>query len=309
MGAESRTPVISVVLPTFNRAGLLRPALDSILAQQDCPPFEVVVADDASTDETPALLASYGPALQVVRLGRNGGVAQARAAGVAGARGTLLAFHDSDDLMLPGRLGRLAAFLEERSDVDAVFANGLVEDDGQDRAAAVVPGPLARRLDGRPFGIREVIRDGLPVFLQTALIRRRAYDVAGGMDVTLRRHADLDLACRLALTGRAVFLDVPVFRYRLHGANQSRDRLQLREGMVAVMRRLRARHPEALAQLGPAWFRDRERRHLYRIAWRHWMSAWLDARPAELVAATGALRQALGLQARELTARWRERTG
>jgi glycosyltransferase involved in cell wall biosynthesis len=305
--ASSPTPVISVVLPTFNRAHLLRPALDSVLAQRHCPPFEVVVADDASTDGTAALLASYGAALRIVRLHGNGGVGRARAAGVAQARGALLAFHDSDDLMLPDRLGRLARFLAARPEVDAVFANGLMEDAGHERGTRIVPQPLARCLDGRRFGIREVIRDGLPVFLQAALIRRRAYDEAGGMDVTLRRHADLDLACRLALTGRAVFLDVPVFRYRLHGANQSSDRLKLREGMLAVMRGLRLRHPEVLAQLGSAWFRQRERRHLYRIAWRHWMNAWLDARPAELIGATGALRQALGLQARELAARWRER--
>jgi glycosyltransferase involved in cell wall biosynthesis len=298
-------PVISVVLPTFNRAHLLPAALDSVLAQRDCPSFEVVVADDGSTDDTAALLARYGRALRVVRLARNRGVAVARAAGVGQALGTLLAFHDSDDLMLPGRLGRLSDFLMTRPEVDAVFANGLVERDGALARATVVPRPLARCLDGQPFGIREIVRDGLPVFLQAALVRRCAFDEAGGIDVTLARHADLDLACRLALSGRAVFLDVPVFCYRLHGENQTRDRLKLREGMVAVMRRLRERHPQALIQLDPTWFRRRERRHLYRIAWRHWMSAWLDGRPRELLVAGAALRQALGLDVRHLPDRWR----
>jgi len=297
-------PVISVIVPTFNRAHLLGTAIDSVLAQRDCPPFEIMVVDDASTDDTATVLARYGPALRIVRLTRNGGVAGARAAGVAQAYGALLAFHDSDDLMLPGRLGRLAAFLAAHPDVDAVFANGLVDDAATD-ATTVVPAPLAGCLDGRQVGVREIVRDGLPVFLQAALVRRRAFDQAGGIDVTLTRHADLDLACRLALTGRAVFLDVPVFRYRVHDANQTRDRLKLREGMVAVMRRLRERHPQALAQLDPTWFRRRERRHLYRIAWRHWMSAWLDARPRELLVASDALRQALGLEVRHLPDRWR----
>jgi glycosyltransferase involved in cell wall biosynthesis len=307
MPADLPAPIISVVLPTFNRAHLLRAALDSVLAQGDCPSYEVVVADDGSTDATPSLLARYGPALRVVRLERNGGVARARAAGVDQARGTLLAFHDSDDLMLPGRLGHLAAFLEAHPEVDAVFANGIVARNGVESGAPVVCRPLARRLDGRPFGVREIVREGLPVFLQATLIRRRAFDDAGGIDVTLPRHADLDLACRLALAGRAVFLDVPVFRYRLHGENQTRDRLKLREGMLAVMRRLRDRHPEVLVQLGPRWFGRRERRHLYRIAWRHWMSAWLEGRPRELVATAEAIRQALGLHLRDLAARWRAR--
>jgi glycosyltransferase involved in cell wall biosynthesis len=299
------SPVISVILPTFNRARLLEGALDSVLAQRECPAFEVVVTDDGSTDDTARLLSRYGPALRVVRRAQNGGVAVARAAGVARARGTLLAFHDSDDLMLPGRLGRLADFLFGHPDVDAVFANGVVDADGARAGATVVPRPLAQCLDGRRFGVREIVRDGLPVFLQAALVRRRAFDTAGGIDVTLARHADLDLACRLALSGRAVFLDVPVFRYRLHGENQTRDRLKLREGMVAVMRRLRERHPHAVTQLDPTWFRRRERRHLYRIAWRHWMSAWVDVRPRELLAAGDALRQALGLEVRHLPDRWR----
>jgi len=290
-------PAISVIVPTFDRAHLLPAVLDSVLAQRECPSFEVVVVDDASTDDTPAVLASRRD-LRVVRLSRNGGVARARQAGAERARGALLAFHDSDDLMLPGRLGVLARFLEANPDAGAVFANGLVEADGSPDVGPLVPVALARRLDGRPFGVREVVCERLPVFLQTALIRRAAFDAAGGIDVTLARHADLELTCRLALTGRTVFLDVPVFRYRLHGANQTRDRLALREGMVAVMRRLRERHPEVVTQLGERWFRERERRHLYRIAWRHWMAAWLHAHPRELVVAGAAVRQALALHRR-----------
>src|SRR5262249_22799172 len=203
-------PAISVIVPTFDRARLLPAVLDSVLAQRECPSFEVVVVDDASTDDTPAVLASRRD-LQVVRLARNGGVARARQAGAERARGALLAFHDSDDLMLPGRLGILARFLEANPDAGAVFANGLVEAQGSPDVRPLVPVALARRLDGRSFGVREVVCERLPVFLQTALISRAAFDAAGGIDVTLARHADLELTCRLALTGRTVFLDVPVF--------------------------------------------------------------------------------------------------
>jgi glycosyltransferase involved in cell wall biosynthesis len=287
---------ISVVIPTFDRAHLLSAVLDSVRAQRDCPPFEVIVVDDASTDTTPALLADRTEGLRIVRLPRNAGVARARQAGVERARGALLAFHDSDDLMLPDRLGRLAGILDRHPDVDAVFANGLVDGDGA-TGATVVPDALARRLDGRRVGVRDIVRDGLPVFLQASLIRRRAYDVAGGIDPTLVRHADLELACRLALTGHVVFHDLPVFRYRLHAENQTRDRLKLRQGMVDVLQRLRERHPEALAELGPTWVRRRERRLLLRIAWRHWMAAWLQRRPREVVAAGAALRQVVALAA------------
>lgn len=298
-------PRISVIVPTFNRAHLLPAALESVAAQRECPPFELVVVDDASTDGTRALLSARGDGLRLVCSARNGGVARARQVGVENARGSLLAFHDSDDLMLPGRLGRLSTFLDEHPAVDAVFANGLVDPDGITSDTTVVPSPLARRLDGRRFGVREMLVERLPVFLQASLIRRRAYDAAGGIDHTLTRHADLELACRLALTGHTVFLDVPVFRYRLHGGNQTRNRLELRRGMVEVLGRLRARHPDALAELGAAWVRRRERENLLRIAWRHWMAVWLEARPGELVAAGAALGQLLVLAVRE----WPRRLG
>src|SRR5262249_60962734 len=152
-------------------------------------------------------------------------------------------------------------------------------------ASTVVPSPLARRLDGRRFGVREMLVEKLPVFLQASLIHRRAYDAAGGIDHTLVRHADLELACRLALTGHALFLDLPVFRYRLHGGNQTRDRLELRRGIVEVLPRLRERHPPALVQLGRVGVRRREREHLLRIAWRHWLAGWLGAPPRRPVPA------------------------
>jgi len=290
-------PVISVVIPTYNRAPFLREVLDSVFAQRDCPPFEVVLVDDASTDDTAAVLAALPEPVEVVRLRRNGGVAAARQAGVARARGTLLAFHDSDDLMLPGRLARLADYLAEHPEVGAVVADGETESETGAPQGRVVPPALATRLAGRRVGVREILRDGLPVYLQSALIRRVVFEEAGGIDATLDRHADLEMVSRLSLAAPLVFLNEPVFRYRLHGANQTRNRLRLREGLVVVMRRLRTRRPEALALVGRGWFRRRESRHLYRIARTRWRAG--DAERARL-----AIREALGLAPASLRCRW-----
>jgi alpha-1,3-rhamnosyltransferase len=262
-------PVISVVIPTFNRAPFLKGMLASVFAQVDAPPYEVLLVDDASTDDTLAAVAATGLPVTLVRLERNGGVARARQTGADGARGRFLAFHDSDDLMLPDRLGVLARHLAAHPDAGAVFSNGVVESDGGEPAGQVVPAELAQRLDRGRIGIRDVLRDGLPMYLQTALIRREAFDRAGGIDTTLRRHADLELACRLVLTAQVDFLDRPAFRYRLHGANQTRNRLLLREGLVEVMRRLRATHPECVELCGAEWYRQREVKHLRRIALQH----------------------------------------
>ncbi|VFQ43559.1 glycosyltransferase family 2 protein [Desulfoluna butyratoxydans] len=103
-------PLISVIIPTYNRAWALAGAVDSVLGQ-DYPEVELIVVDDGSTDETPALLAAYGNALQVITLD-NGGVSRARNHGVAAAQGEYIAFLDSDDRWLPEKLSEQAAFFK-----------------------------------------------------------------------------------------------------------------------------------------------------------------------------------------------------
>jgi GT2 family glycosyltransferase len=293
---STEVPLTSVIIPTYNRARFLPDVLASVFAQRGNGPYEVIVVDDASSDDTAAVLQSLGPGLRCIRHERNQGVAAARATGAGAARGRFLAFHDSDDHMLPDRLATLERYLASDPDVGAVFANGVIEsDDGP--AGTVVPSALAAQLDGRRFGVREILRDQLPVFLQTALIRREVFEAVGGIDTSLDRHADLHLACRLALSAPTVFLDQPMFRYSLHGTNQTANRLRLREGLAVVMRRLRASNPEVLATVGPAWYRRREARHHYRIARAHFRAGRRDQ-------AHGAIREAVALAPTSLRYRW-----
>ena len=106
-------PEVSVIIPTFDRAAVLPRAIDSALAQKG-PTLEVLVADDGSTDETAGALARYAPEprVRVLRLA-HGGVCRARNAAAAEARAPLLAFLDSDDAWLPGKLAAQCALLEE----------------------------------------------------------------------------------------------------------------------------------------------------------------------------------------------------
>jgi len=99
-------PPVSVIIPTYNRVGLLGRAVDSVLVQQ-YPAFELLVVDDGSTDSTPELLAGYGAAIRVISQ-PNRGASAARNTGISEARHDLLAFLDSDDQFAPGKLARQA---------------------------------------------------------------------------------------------------------------------------------------------------------------------------------------------------------
>ncbi len=95
-------PLISVVVPTYNRASVLGMAVDSVLSQ-NYRPLELIIIDDGSTDETSDLLKTYGENLKIIHQG-HAGVSRARNTGVSASQGKYIAFLDSDDQWLQGKL-------------------------------------------------------------------------------------------------------------------------------------------------------------------------------------------------------------
>ena len=100
---------VSVIIPTYNYARFLGEAIDSAFAQT-LPPLEVIVVDDGSTDATPEVLAAYSDRIRVIRQ-KNQGVAMARNAGIAAARGEYLAFLGVEEMDRPGSLAAVTGHL------------------------------------------------------------------------------------------------------------------------------------------------------------------------------------------------------
>jgi GT2 family glycosyltransferase len=185
---ERDKPLISVVLPTRNRAELLSAAIESV-RQQTYPNWELLVVDDASTDSTPALLADLksDPRIRMLR-GTGGGVAAARSLAMAEAKGTLFAYLDSDNAWRPEFLEVAAAYLLAH-DFDAVYAALAVNDGWRTRYAGA-------DYDYADLSHRNFI--DINIFLH----RRALYDQRGGCDATLRRMSDWDVILRYAKDSR-----------------------------------------------------------------------------------------------------------
>jgi glycosyltransferase involved in cell wall biosynthesis len=111
-------PLVSIIIPTYNRATIVPATIASVLAQT-YPAIEIVVVDDGSTDDTAAVVARFGERVRYVRQ-ENQGVERARSRGIRVSSGAYLSFLDDDDLLLPEKIARQTAVLEARPEVDLV---------------------------------------------------------------------------------------------------------------------------------------------------------------------------------------------
>lgn len=128
MLAKSTTvmPLVSVIIPNYNNAKYLAAAIDSVL-QQDYPNIEVILVDDGSTDNSLEILENYKDKIILVQQ-ENQGAAAARNTGLRKASGDFIAFHDSDDLWLPGKLTKQVNFLINNHAFIACFTHWAVWD-------------------------------------------------------------------------------------------------------------------------------------------------------------------------------------
>jgi len=203
-------PLVSVIIPTFNRAGIVPRAIDSVLGQT-YRPVEVIVVDDGSTDETPRVLGAYSGAIVPV-FQANAGAAAARNRGLREAQGDLVAFLDSDDVWLATKLQRQVGVLERAGrDVPCCLCDTLMRMPGQqERSSFQISFVKLPEPQGLWLNPAVVLATRFVLFCQAALIRRAALRDCGGFDERLWVMEDHDLALRLALRGPWAFVREPL---------------------------------------------------------------------------------------------------
>jgi glycosyltransferase involved in cell wall biosynthesis len=224
-------PDFSVVIPTHNRRRLLGQTLRSALKQTGVE-FEVVVVDDGSCDGSADAVTSLADGrVRLIRHPRPLGVAAARNAGAAVARGDWVALLDDDDLWAPEKLSRqLHAALAAQA--GWAYA-GVVEIDAEGRLLGGGPPPSPEALLA---GLRR--RNLMPAGSSNVVVRSEVFARTGGFDARLRHLADWDLWLRLAALGLPACVPAPLVAYRLHQGQATLDTT----GMLAEADLLRARH-------------------------------------------------------------------
>ena len=240
MAIGGRMPTISVILPTYNRAMVLRRAVDSVLAQ-DFADFEVIVVDDGSEDGTATLIESYrDPRVLYLRQPVHRGGNACRNRGIMQAQSDIICFLDSDDAYLPHKLGFVADYFTRHPDIDVLI-------DSFEKIYP--PGRIRRRkrrfnpaLDDSAAVKRAVYRRRLYKATPAISTRRQALIGIGLFDETLNRRQDMDLLLRLVHRYRCAVTDQILWtKYWTAGSISNR-----RETYMDTCIEICQRHPDYL---------------------------------------------------------------
>jgi glycosyltransferase involved in cell wall biosynthesis len=240
--------LVSVIIPTHNRATIIGAAIESVLAQS-YRDVEIVIVDDGSTDDTRAVVERYGWPVRYVHQ-PNGGVSSARNFGFLHARGEFVALLDSDDAFLPWKIEAQVEMLRAHPEVGMVWTDmSAVDPDGRvveerylrtmydahalahiervlERAPSVgqrssnAPSDLAAAPTYKGDLFSSMLLGNL-VHTSTVLLRRDRLRRVGGFDTSLLHSGeDYEFHLRTCSHGPVAFIDAPSLRYRVGAADQ-----------------------------------------------------------------------------------------
>jgi glycosyltransferase involved in cell wall biosynthesis len=241
-GARGSTtsPLVSVVIPVFNRAALISRALDSV-ANQTFDDYEIIVVDDGSTDGTVDSIQSWGAdRLRLIASPLNRGAAAARNIGVSAALGHWIAFLDSDDYWQPEKLARQLSALDGASAQFMACATGYHLWDGGRKTTV--------QFQMSPAQFRTEIRFGCSISPgSTLLVARQAFQAVGGFDESLRRLEDWDWLLRFVDHGDIIFVPEPLAHVR---RSQAEVVYGDRDPVLLALQHIAARHLPRFQKMG-----------------------------------------------------------
>lgn len=218
MGAQA---LVSIIIPVYNSSAYVQDAIRSAL-EQDYESKEIIVVDDGSTDSTPDILKSFQDKV-IVLTQSNAGPGSARNRGLKHAMGSYIAFLDSDDFWVPGKLRLQIEYLDQKREVGAVYSKWLLwHPDAAGRFSPLYLAPLKKRTTIVPEDSDWIYTNLLfecRLLTSTVVLRRSIMEAVGLFNEDLLRGQDYDYWIRLSRVTRIHKLDNELVLYRIHGDN------------------------------------------------------------------------------------------
>lgn len=284
-GEHEGTPgLVSVVVPTYNRAQLITDALDSI-SSQEYRPIEIIVVDDGSTDDTADVLGQWKEANErdgeltlhtICQQNQGGNVARNR--GVAEASGLYIAFLDSDDLWHPLKLGKQLAVFQGDAEIGGVYCG--VQHVELETGQSVEP--VSRSYPHGWLLDQMLIRD-VTSPTSTYIVRKDVFDKAGDFDIDLQARQDWDMWIRLAVDFKIGCVAEALVDFREHSgprtASNPDKEIDAYRRIMEKYAPLRVERPLAVRQAAKAaFYRRMGRVHFhYKREWWQALQYYLRA--------------------------------
>jgi glycosyltransferase involved in cell wall biosynthesis len=225
MAVLSGPPLITVVIPVYNHYDYLIECLGSLIDQAGAA-FEVICIDDASTDARVGrlldTLEGVSPRLRILRRAQNTGISENQNEAVRQALGDYIAFLDCDDALLDSALQRVISEIAAHPEVDYFFTDRFDIDERGEVIRRAHYGGYPDIVPSADSDIRSDLLDGM-VASHLKVIRRTAYERAGGTSSEFSGIQDWELALRIAEFGKFRHIAEPLYRHRIHAASVSRS--------------------------------------------------------------------------------------
>jgi len=235
--SSQRIPRISVVIPTYNSASSLREAIESVL-RQTYADFEIVVIDDGSTDDTGCVVRSFGDRVCYWRQD-NRGVSAARNHGIKKSRGQYVAFLDSDDLWLPGKLAEQIPLLDRDPEIGLVYSDWTVVSE----QIVLEPSYLSKLPAASGHVFDELVQSGF-ILTSGTVVRRRCLEDVGDFDETLSIAQDYDLWLRICYRWKIALVNKPLVIKRSWDGSLSSNSLKTAAERIALFEKTLKNFPD-----------------------------------------------------------------
>ena len=225
----NRKPLVSVIIPTFNRAHVVYRAIDSVL-QQTFSNYEIIVVDDNSADDTQEVLESrYGNKIKYIQKNINEGLSAARNTGIEASAGAYIAFLDDDDIWMPDKLVLQVEAMKKNSDIGLSYCGCIMAREDGSVVKEVRPakrGNIFEELlyQNYIFGSGSVI-----------LIKKDILPKTGSFDVNLTACEDWDLCIRVARDYQIDFVEKLLVKYMVREDNMHNDIYRMEKNTFAVL--------------------------------------------------------------------------
>lgn len=231
MKKSDKNPLVSVVIPVWNSEKYIDEAINSIV-HQTYQNLEIIIINDASTDETPRIVDSWAlkdKRIRVIHNKRNLGIGGNRSKGVAEARGNFICWQDADDIAFPYRVERQVEILLKDESI-GVVGGGLQFFDSKGDG-------VVRTYAEDDESLRRTIFRYNPIAQPASVFRRSVFDVVGGYDASLAVSEDLDMWFRLGEQYKFANTSDVVIRYRQSDGSLTASRLRDMEKVTLMLRR------------------------------------------------------------------------